>query len=512
MTNPASAMRLLITYVICIPVAGFLGYLLTDPMDYNTLGFIGAIAVLLISPVFIKWHYPIMIAGLSSPIIVFFIFTRPPLWEVVTVITLTIAIVERAINSDRRFLSVPSMTWPLLYIAAMTYMTAELTGGISLHQFGGGSGGGGRKYIIIFLGVAAYFAVTSRAIPKERRKLYICLYFLAGLPAFISDMFPFLPAPLNYINLFLPPSGAGGGTVEFGTSRLASFSTTASVLASFMLVRYGLRGVFSGGSVLRLPLFLVLLTLTMLGGFRNSIFFYIVVITMLFFMERLYKTPLLFGFIIGGLLFGSLLVPFGRHLPFTFQRSLSFIPGVNWSDEAKYSGEDSSKWRYEMWAQLWPQVPGYLLLGKGCALTEADYAFLGDKLMASQAAKFDPVNGSLAITGDYHSGPLSTLIPFGIWGAIGILWLMAASTRVLYRNYRYGDPELRTANAFLLASQTVHIIGFFFTFGAFVNDVGAFAVVSGYSIALNQGLCAPKPASAVVQRFKPPLLATPQPV
>ena len=514
MTNPAAAMRLLITYVICIPVAGFLGYLLTDPMDYSTMGFIGIIAALLISPIFIRWHYPMMIFGLNCPMIMFFIFTRPPLWEVMAVITLTISLVERALSSERRFISVPSLTWPLFYIAAMTYMTAELTGGISLHMLGG-SGGGGRKYLIVFFGIAAYFALTSRVIPKEHRKLFICLYFLSALPAFVSDLFPFLPKPFSYINLFFPPSGAGGGaegSVELGTTRLGACATTAGVLANFMLVRYGLRGVFTGGSVFRVPLFLGLLLLTMLGGFRNVIFFYAMAIPLLFFLEKLYKTSLLFGFIIGGLLCGSLLVPFGPHLPYTFQRSLSFIPLVHWDASAKYSAEDSTRWRLEMWAQLWPRVPSYLLLGKGCSLSEEDFQSMGSGAFAGTGAQMDASQTSLAISGDYHSGPLSTLIPFGLWGGIGILWLMAASTRVIYRNYRYGDPELRTVNAFLLAGQLSHVIGFFFIFGAFVNDVGTFAMTAGFSIALNQGVCGPKPAPAVVQRFKPALVGTPQPV
>lgn len=48
MTNPANAMRMLITYVIIIPLAILVGYLLTDPLDFGTLGFFGLITILLL--------------------------------------------------------------------------------------------------------------------------------------------------------------------------------------------------------------------------------------------------------------------------------------------------------------------------------------------------------------------------------------------------------------------------------------------------------------------------------
>ena len=41
--------------------------------------------------------------------------------------------------------------------------------------------GGGKKYIVLFLGIASFFALISRKIPKEHRNLYLGLYFLSGI-------------------------------------------------------------------------------------------------------------------------------------------------------------------------------------------------------------------------------------------------------------------------------------------------------------------------------------------
>ena len=118
--------------------------------------------------------------------------------------------------------------------------------------------------------------------------------------------------------------------------------------------------------------------------------------------------------------------------------------------------------------------------------------------------QMDAGNQGLAISSDYHSGPLSTLMPFGIWGAISILWIMAASWHILYRNFKYGDLELKTVNAFLLAGNIWHTIGFFFIFGGYNNDVGDFAKIAGLSIALNWKVCGPKPELVVsAPRLKP---------
>ena len=71
------------------------------------------------------------------------------------------------------------------------------------------------------------------------------------------------------------------------------------------------------------------------------------------------------------------------------------------------------------------------------------------------------------VAGDYHSGPLSTIIPLGLWGAIAFLWLLGAGVKVLYRNYRYGDPALQNINAFFLAFFIAQSILYFGVFGAF---------------------------------------------
>jgi hypothetical protein len=512
MTNPAQAMRMLITYAICIPLAIFVGYLAQDignRPDMSNVGILMLVLAIIISPIFIKWHYPILVFGLACPAICFFLPGKPPMWQIVVILSLGIAVLERILSSERRFISAPVMVWPLLFIAAMTYMTAKLTGGINLHATGGDVGGG-RKYLNVFIGVAAFFALTSRVIPANRRNLYLVLFFLPSMLGLISDMFTFLPSPLNKINLLFPPTMALNQEVEIGTTRLVSFSFAIGTIMVFMLVKFGLRGIFSPQHPWRALFFVASFVLTLFGGFRSALASSIMTLSMLFFLERMHRTRLLLVVILGGVLGLTVVATFSDSLPYTFQRSMSFLP-FKWRTDVLVDAQGSSEWRFKIWRATWPKVPEYLLLGKGFGLSKEDYDMIGGGTFAQfQQSRIDASDDPLAISSDFHSGPLTTLIPFGIWGAIGITWLMGAATFVMYRNYKYGDPALQTFNTYMFVLCVTSVISFLFIFGGFTDDVTNFAKFAGFSIAMNGGI-ARRPVQPVLNpRIKP--LPVPSPL
>lgn len=93
------------------------------------------------------------------------------------------------------------------------------------------------------------------------------------------------------------------------------------------------------------------------------------------------------------------------------------------------------------------------------------------------------------VSGDYHSGPLSTIIPIGLAGTLAFLWLLGAGIKVLYRNYRYGDPALRNINTFFLAYFIMQIIFYLGVFGAFNSQLFMFTGLLGMSVSINGGVC-----------------------
>jgi len=118
------------------------------------------------------------------------------------------------------------------------------------------------------------------------------------------------------------------------------------------------------------------------------------------------------------------------------------------------------------------------------------------------------VTESSIVAGNYHNGPLTVLIPFGIWGALGWLCLLAASLRALYYNYLYGDEVLRKTNTLLLAVFAAKTIIFFVVFGDFRVEMPLFLGIIGFSLALNGGIRKPvrvrAPMVPIRVRAQPP--------
>jgi hypothetical protein len=502
MTNPNNAMRMLIIYAILIPLAILVGYLLTDPLNYGSMGFLGVVLALIFAPIFIKWHYPIMVFGLGFPMTCFFLVGRPPLAQIVVIMSLGISIVERATSSEKRFLKAPAMTLALLYTAVMAFITMKLTGGFHLHTVGGETGGG-KKYISLYLGIATFFALASRGIPPAKRRLYIVLFFLPGAFCILADIAVLLPSPLNYLQLLFPPNGVVTESIwDTGRIRFFNLGNMASALMFFMVALYGLRELLSPARPWRGMLFAVLFVVSMMGGFRAFLVANILVLTFVFFLEGLHRTRWLAVVMLFAVIAAGVVVPFSRQLPYGIQRTLSFLP-LNIDPVARADAEHSTEWRMNIWEAILPSVPDYLLLGKGYSISSVDYESIGSDNPFAASARANASMESLALSNDFHSGPLSTIICFGLWGAVSIIAIMLATLFILYRNFKYGDPELHGVNALLLAMHLEHILHFFFIYGAYDYDVGAFARVAGFSMALNWGVCRARSKSAVNQPIKP---------
>jgi O-antigen ligase len=225
-------------------------------------------------------------------------------------------------------------------------------------------------------------------------------------------------------------------------------------------------------------------------------------------LEGLHRTRLLIVLLVAGLLGSVLLIPFANKLPLSMQRTLAILP-LDLHPAVRLDAAGSTEWRIQMWRVLWPEIPKYCWVGKGFTASATDYYLANQSVMRGLSQDFE---GAL-IAGDYHNGPLSLIIPFGIWGALAFLFLIGAGLRVLWNNYRHGDPTLRKVNTFLLASFIAKTIMFLAVYGAISMDFVAFAGLLAMSIALNGGECKarqqtdpgpePQPASAPMPRPAP---------
>jgi hypothetical protein len=495
MNNISGALRSLIIFGACVVLAIWLGFMLTSPLTYSQMAIYGILAFILFFPVLIRWHFPLMLFCWNFAAVVFVLPGRPTVGLVMIGLSLGISVLQRMISPKHSFIRVPQITIPCLCIIAVVAFTAKMSG-FGLRVFEGGSYGGG-KYIYLVGGILGYFALSALRTPPGRRNLYLGLFFLGAVSSAIGDMLSILPHSFYFIYWFFDFYGVQhqGISGHEQITRLNGTIIASMAIFSFMVARYSLRGIFFSGKPLRWIVLVLTMACGLLGGYRYLAMTFALVLAFQFYLEGLHRTKLLAIFLSAGFGVALALIPLLSHLPLGVQRTLSFLP-YKINIEAKLDAQTTLDWRLNMWNALLPQIPEYLLLGKGYNINPLDYEFVmgPDAAIHSGFAQNDP----LALAESYHNGPISILIPFGIWGVIGFLWFVIAALRVLYLNYRYADPALKTINSFLLALFAAHAIMFLFIGGDFSTEMSPFCGVLGLSVSFNGGVRRPVRATRPV--------------
>jgi hypothetical protein len=495
MANTFAVSRAHLIYGVCLPVAVVIGYLLAEPMESGSVAVVVLVLAILSIPLFMRWHHPLLIFSCNAVILPYFLPGRPELWIVMTAVSLFFSAMNRSLGSNLQFFKAPSVSYSLIFIGAVVMITAWMTGGLGLAILGSSSIGG-KKYFGILAAIGLYFALATPVTSPNRVKICVALFFLSALLPLISYAAAFGGRPFYFLVEFFPIEGTvqegNAGTVA-GQEVISRFGTLAGPalgLFWFMLAMYGARGVLDLKKPWRLALVLLAMAGSAWGGFRSGLIIMGMVYVALFYMEGLFRTRYVLAALLVLVLGGAFLVTQARNLPTAVQRSLSFIPGIDLDPFVRFDAEGSTTWRVLIWKRMFPQIPKYLLKGKGYAMNPEELEQLqstqGDAPVLSQEGA--------VLAGDYHSGPLSVVITFGIFGVIAFAWFLSASVKVLYRNYLYGDPAFANINRFLFTFFVVKIVFFLTIFGGFHSDMAVFAGLIGLSVSLNGGVRhAPEP-------------------
>lgn len=497
--NVAAALRTLAVYAVCALLAIIIGVLMTNPWTYGSLGFVGLVLAVLAVPLLLKWQQPLLIFAWSTPIMMFFIKGDPNLSLVMIALSLAISVTQRTLGQTH-FIKAPRISWPLFALIGVVLLTACFTGGLGLKAFGSDVYGG-KKYIFLIVAILGYFALTARPIPPQKAQRYVAFFFLGGTLSCIQDFYSIIPGFMKPLYFLIPPLALNPDGLQFGTNRLTGTAWAATSFISFLIARYGIRGIFLSSKLWRPAVFFIAIVLIFFGGFRSALIFTGLTIVVQFFLEGIHRTKLMPIFVAATAAIMAAVIPLGAKLPFTFQRTLAILPEslIHLSPDARLSAKDSTDWRIQMWQALLPEIPKYLLVGKGYAISKEDFASIGAD---SAFHAFDAADQSLAVSADYHSGPLSVILPFGIWGVIAFLWFTAASLHAMYCNFRYGDPALQTVNTFLFTSYIVAMFSFYIIVGSLATGMQQFTGLLGLSVAINRGICrAPAPVRQKVLPF-----------
>jgi hypothetical protein len=331
-------------------------------------------------------------------------------------------------------------------------------------------------------------------VPKERAWLYLGMFLLSAITAAVSNLAYFGGSGLQFLFYFFPPEMAmsqfeADYSVTGATSRIVGLSMAAQGIWCWLLARHGAAGILEFQKPWRFLLLGATVFAGLLGGFRSVFLFFLMVFFLLLWFERLWRSArVMITMLVLLVLTGASLLLFSDHLPKSAQRALSFLP-IKIDYATRQDAEGSTEWRVEMWKQVLPDVPRYLWCGKGYSLDPKDLYLAEESIQRGFASGFEIA----ILAGDYHNGPLSVLIPFGIWGTAAFAWFLVSCLRMLRQHLRYGDPGLLRINQFLFALFLAKIIFFLTVFGSLFSDLFQFTGLAGLSLSLNGGLSKPPP-------------------
>ena len=487
--NSANLGRAL-AYALIVPVCLWLGLMLSTPTSAVSLVGVGAVVVALALPLLLRWHSFLLICLWNAAVVVPFLPGQPPAWVPLAGLSLAIAAVNRTLRHRSQFIWVPSVAIPLLVLAVVITLTVAIRG-IGARAFGSELWGA-KRYLWVFGAVLGYFALTAARVQQREANWLAGLFFLSGTTAIMSDLAFAGGRAFYWLFMFFPTDVAFHQAMSADTfKRFTGIAWMAQAGTWFMLLRYGIRGILDLLRPWRLLLFVGLFLFGLFGGFRSSIILFGVLFMTQFWFERLLWTRLFFVVLSGALLVGGVVVGFAERLPLSVQRSLSFLP-IEVHPAARQDAQGTLDWRLQMWRVVLPEVPQYLWLGKGYTFSGTDFVLVQESIRRGMFTAYEDT----LVSGNYHNGPLTLLIPFGLPGALAFVAFLWGGWRVLQRNYRHGPPELKRANTFLIAYFSARLLFFLIFYGQFDLDLMVFTGTVGLSLAINGGICSPSPPAA----------------
>jgi len=500
-----------IVWAVVLPLAFVLGFMLATPQDVGSWAVLLLVMGVLLLPVFLKWHYPLLVFFWNASMVIPFVPGQPSIWMGMACGSLFMSFLAFIMDRSNRLQFYRPYTITLVLLTLILVVTAKVTGGLGVRALGGSSYGG-RKYFTMLLGILGFFALSCRNIPRSQAPRYIAMFLLSGLTLAVGNfvyiggesfwwVFNFF-SPDYVINQATEDLQSAAGGLKF--TRLSGLTWAGLAVFCWMLTRFGLRGILDFNRPWRIGLSLMLFGISLMGGYRSIVVIYVMLVLIQAYLEGLHRTRLLPAMLLAGVLGYVVLIPTAHLLPLSVQRSLTILPFVQVHPWAVVDAKTSTDWRLRMWEVLMQEeVPRHLLIGKGYTSSATDYWLSVEAFKRGFSADYE----MSVIAGDYHNGPLSVLIPFGIWGFLTVTAFLVITARTLIANFRYGDPALHLINTFLLAYFIARLVFFVFIFGGISMDMWLFAGIAGMSLALNHGIAKPRE-----EESRPQAEPLPQPV
>lgn len=421
---------------LLIPVIGIVSWIISRP-------------ALLFCSVLLVENAQLLIPGVTATIGVS---------ELFQVLMLAWAVSDVSIRHQKRpfsFQRSPDL-WMILFALNMAMIMMVRGSGFAIF---GGSVYGGTAYLSMFLSISFYFlAVRIRLSDRYVRVLLWMLLAGALIPPIVQGAVVFLPAGAGWMEKFVAVNAEAVQREQLSESGIVRWSTLAPVAYALVPVAY----VLCRRKDSRFVLIALAFVLVGMTGFRSRIFQIgaLVFFAGLIFSKNRKKTLVLW--ILAGLAVFCLLMITAPILPRAVQRGISFIPFVPVDADIAERAALSSTWRFELWRDYCiPNVPKYLIIGRGIAHDIAQFAWLRSSWYGSSEFFY--------YMGRYHSGPLTLLLDLGLPGAVGFtlffLYTVKDGWTTVRRSASKQDTLIARYYIYLTLLMSFEVFYYYFIFG-----------------------------------------------
>lgn len=347
---------------------------------------------------------------------------------------------------------------------------------------------GGKGYILFLQALLAYLCLSSlKTTSHELGKVLQWAVFLTIVFTLILTARSLLSP--DSAGADLAASAGSAGTLS-ENSRNSSFLRISILVMQLLIINY------SVWQMIKRPWWGALLLLgtvgILLSGFRSAM----AQVLFLFFTISLIYRRWFFCLLapVLGVLLLLLLSSAGmlHSLPFGIQRTLSAVPFLDVSAQAKANAEDSINWRFEMWSWALDDREHFIqdkIFGDGFS---RDISIVKANVY-EEAYNLSKDQSAFAWNGQWHSGPISTIQTLGYIGiSLYLILSVVGMTYAWIVSRIYHNHQYKLGILYVSAVYFTKPIFFFLIFGESITiamDIISLAIIKVlYSCAKREGL------------------------
>ena len=364
----------------------------------------------------------------------------------------------------------PAGRWDVPRISLVCWMVIILVTvavrGTGIRQLGSPLWGG-RNYIIL-LAMLLFFLVIPLSVRLSRRQWIAIPVMMALLPIIpvLADLLYILSGgKLYFLYYIFKP---GGGVAEAANTLMDQESgwriqgASRVDLLLLLLLAMPWLGRSPHGKIISAFLFMAALALASLGGFRGALLASIGVTLIYAWYRAPHRRMLIISAVLALVMMLIAVAHFAAmSLPSPVQRVLSIVPFARVEPMVEIDANFSSRWRLRIWEEtLRTEVRPHLIVGRG-------FCFDPNRLIPQYGPYMDEWSDTQnnVTNANFHSGPLSSLVLFGVPGFLCLLVFMISSVLKHLRIHRmdWHDPLLQHIHFvflcyFLYSTLSFHLI------------------------------------------------------